>query len=180
MKQEGAEKPLAEQPSKAEAQEQPGPAGAEVKLEHSLEPNQLREEKSEELPVEKWLWIDPLGADATLKSGAVLLAEDIARYVKGYNLLINRNDFEQGPVCGARLKGASYTMTPHPDDASMFRQNDAGVVEEVALERGCNSDGDYYVVPKNSLVFIKLKQELRVPYYMIGRHNLKINYVYRG
>src|SRR5439155_12155588 len=58
--------------------------------------------------------------------------------------------------------------------------NSAGKVTEVALKTGKDSDGEYYIVPKNSLVFIKLKQELRIPFYMIGRHNLKIRYVYKG
>jgi hypothetical protein len=52
--------------------------------------------------------------------------------------------------------------------------------KKLDLERSRDTSGDYYLVPSNSLVYIKLKQELRLPFYIIGRHNLKIRYVYKG
>lgn len=132
---------------------------------------------------DQWLWKDPSDADPNLKdrlrNGAVLVAEDISYFVEHYNLLINQTDFQEGRKVGAKLKGASYTMTPHPDDAWTFTTQD-GKVLEVALNKFRDSEGEYYLVPKNSLVFIRLRQELRIPYYMIGRHNLKIRYVYKG
>jgi len=120
---------------------------------------------------EKWLWIDPFGTDTRVMSGAVLLAEDILRYVNEFNVLLDQSDFSKG-----KLKGASYTMTPHPSDAWMFDES-AGQVRLAVRE---DSKGPYYVVPKHSLVFIKLRQRLRIPFYVIGRHNLKISYVYQG
>ncbi len=126
------------------------------------------------------LWNDPLQNDEKNRSGAVLLAEDITSYVLQHNLLINRNDFKDGRNFGAKLKGASYTMTPHPTQAWILEEDPTGKVAEAPLKRGRDSEGDYYIVPKNSLVFIKLRQELRIPFYMIGRHNLKIRYVYKG
>jgi deoxycytidine triphosphate deaminase len=134
--------------------------------------------------LDKYLWIDPSDKDDTLKGrvklGAVLLAEDIERYVTNYNVLVNCTDFKCGIKEGAKLKGASYTMTPDPDDAWTFESNLEGNVVETPLKKGRDSNGEYFIVPKNSLVFIRLKQELRIPYYFIGRHNLKIRYVYKG
>jgi hypothetical protein len=133
----------------------------------------------DELPLEKWLWVDPFAANAELKqrldSGAVLLAEDIVRYVS-YNLLIDKQDFASGAAMGAKLKGASYTMTPDPDQGWMINEENKLVKLKVEEDPA----GRYFVVPKHSLVFIGLKQRLRVPFYIIGRHNLKITYVYQG
>ena len=130
-------------------------------------------------PLEKWLWIDPFEKNDDLKkrldSGAVLLAEDILRYI-GYNLLIDKTDFDAGKSVGAKLKGASYTMTPDPDEGWMVDENNKLVKLKVTED----PSGLHFVVPRHSLVFIRLKQRLRVPYYMIGRHNLKIRYVYQG
>ena len=132
------------------------------------------EEKSPDT-YDKWLWIDPFTQVDKLKerllSGAVLLAEDILPYVNEYNLLVDKESFSKG-----NLKGASYTMTPHPNDAWMFDENG----QQVRLTISEDSNGPHYVVPKHSLVFIKLNQRLRIPYYVIGRHNLKISYVYQG
>ena len=129
---------------------------------------------------EKWLWVDPSQDDQFLNSrtnvGAVLLAEDITHFVQKYNILIDRKDFDEGRQFGAKLKGASYTMSPDPNDAWMIDENE----RLIKLDIKPDPSGPYFVVPKNSLVFIKLKQKLRVPFYIIGRHNLKITYVYQG
>jgi deoxycytidine triphosphate deaminase len=133
---------------------------------------------------DKWLWVDPAKDDEflkhTIRFGAVLLAEDITSYVERYNVLIDKNDFSQGFKFGAKLKGASYTMSPDPKEGWMFEKNTEGEVHQIPLEKGLDSDGEYYIVPKNALVYIKLRQKLRIPYYFIGRHNLKIRYVYKG
>src|SRR4051812_34300192 len=107
------------------------------------------------------LWVDPLKNDPRLRSGAVLLAEVIRDYVEKYNLLVNREDFPTG-----KLKGASYTMTPHPSEAWIIRSNSAGEDKEIPLVPETDSKGKFYLVPKNTLVFIRLSQQLRIPFYI--------------
>jgi deoxycytidine triphosphate deaminase len=125
-----------------------------------------------------WLWVDPFESDKALRRrmapGAVLLSEDIQHYVNDYGVLFEREGFD-----AEMLKGASYSMTPHEANSWMF--NDKG--EEVRLhiaEDAEDKDGPYYPIPKHSLVYIGIKQRLRIPFYVIGRHNLKIRYVYQG
>jgi len=125
---------------------------------------------------ERCLWIDPLGEDLRVKAGAVLLGDVIDQYVKGFNVLFdNRTGYDNG-----KLKGGSYTMTPDENDAWIFLVNATGHVEKRPLDKERDVSGEYYIVPRNSLVYIKLKQTLRLPLYIIGRHNLKIRYVYKG
>src|SRR5947208_3466615 len=118
---------------------------------------------------ERFLWDDPYPNQAN--GGGVLQATEIRDYVTNYNLLIDRDDFAAG-----KLKQASYTMTP--------ASNDAWIVEKSGnqrrLETGDGPEGPYYIVRRNSFVFIRLRQTLRLPFYIIGRHNLKIRYVYSG
>lgn len=127
---------------------------------------------------DKALWDDPFASDPEVTSGAVLLAEDIRRYIER-NLLVNRDDFQSGEQFGAKLKGAGYTLTPDPKGARTFERD--GNEKVLQIQEDPNDPrGPFYLVEKNSLVFIRLRQQLRIPYYFIGRHNLKISYVYQG
>jgi hypothetical protein len=119
------------------------------------------------------LWDDPLKPLPGVFPGAVLVSEEIETYVRDYNLIFDRADFLEGK---GKLKGASYTMSPHPNDAWECRK--AG--SHRPLTKDYDSRGAFYLVPRNSLVFIRLRQKLRLPFYLIGRHNLKISYVYKG
>jgi len=123
---------------------------------------------------EEYLFVDPLlKNEGTGKlSGPVLLAEEIREYITKYGLLI-ANDFYS-----KNLKGASYAMRPAPDyKAWRFRENG----EKVTLYKGKDLNHKYYYeVPPNSLVYIRLLQKLRLPYYIIGRFNLKVTYTYKG
>src|SRR6266403_3041491 len=121
--------------------------------------------------VENRLWVDPIQPDPSTYFGAVLRAEEIRRYVTEFNLLIDDGDFTP-----ANLKGASYTMAPHPSEGWIIGAD--GNHELLSVRD--NSRGPYYVVPRNSLVYIRLRETLRLPFYLIGRHNLKIDYVYQG
>src|SRR5437879_5688262 len=107
---------------------------------------------------EPFLWSDPY------PNHGVLQATEIRDYVNNYNLLIDQDDFDLG-----KLKQASYTMTP--------ALNDAWIIDRWGnhrrLRTGDGSEGPYYIVPRNSFVFIRLRQTLRLPFYIIGRHNLK-------
>ena len=118
------------------------------------------------------LFVDPLKDDNRFCDyrGPVLLAEEIKEYSTTYNLLI-ASGFEIG-----KLKGASYSMTPDPEEAWQFNQE--GQQEKV--KSGTDDIGDYFLVTRNSLVYIRVLQTLCLPYYIIGRHNLKITYAYQG
>jgi deoxycytidine triphosphate deaminase len=135
---------------------------------------------------ESWLWVDPAAPDPATHYGAVLLAEEIRNYVDNYNLLFDRSSFKV-----ENLKGASYTMSPHPTEGWIIHDRGAiknaiskGIVfvggNHERLRRKENSRGPYYIVPPNSLAYIRLNEILRLPFYVIGRHNLKIDYVYQG
>ena len=67
-------------------------------------------------------------------------------------------------------------MSPDPDNA--WRYDEKG--KQVRVETEEDEKGTFFNVKQNSLVYIRLLQKLRMPYYMIGRHNLKISYVYQG
>lgn len=118
---------------------------------------------------ERFLWQDPYPNQAN--GGGVLQATEIQDYVNNYNLLIDQDDFP-----ARNLKQASYTMRPAPNDAWIIDESG----HHKPLDRGDGPEGPYYIVPRNSFVFIRLRQTLRLPFYIIGRHNLKIRYVYSG
>ena len=120
---------------------------------------------------EALLWNDPAEINPANYHGAVLRAEEIRWYVIQHNLLIDTTEFRP-----ENLKGASYTMSPHATEGWII--TDRG--QHQALARKADSRGAYYVVPRNSLVYIRLRETLRLPFYIIGRHNLKIDYVYQG
>ncbi len=121
---------------------------------------------------EKYLWDDPLLSDEQFKAkaGPVLVAEEIKEYAAKYGLLIADNFDKNG------LKSASYYMKPDPNEFWIF--NDKG--QQISLEKTNVQGNQCYTVPQNSLVYIRLQQQLRLPYYIIGRHNLTIPYVYQG
>jgi len=116
------------------------------------------------------LWVDPIEPDPATYFGSVLRAEEIRRYITEFDLLIDQAGFRP-----KNLKGASYTMSPHPTEGWIINEQ-----SHAALAIKQNSRGRYYVVPRNSLVYIRLRETLRLPFYIIGRHNLKIDYVYQG
>lgn len=126
---------------------------------------------------ERCLWIDPLAQDERIKSGSVLLDDVIKDYVLKFNLLFDQKTFAEG-----KLKGGSYTMTPAADDAWRFVPSEKPDQPDIKLklEKGRDNRGDFFWVPRNSLVYIRLGQTLRLPFYIIGRHNLKIRYAYKG
>ena len=115
-----------------------------------------------------FLWLDPLKDEYI---GPVLLAEDISKYIYNFGVLIKKETFEPG-----NLKGASYSMRPHPRDGWYFDRDG----NQNRLPTQEDEHGKYYKIEPNSLVYIKLFERLIVPYYIIGRHNLTIKYVYQG
>jgi deoxycytidine triphosphate deaminase len=123
---------------------------------------------------EKYLWEDPLLENERFKDkmGPVLLADEIREYVEKYGLLIADKDY----FFEKNLKGASYSMRPDPEGA--WQYNEQGEQSKVDIEE--DDKGKYYRVKQNSLVYIRLQQQLILPFYIIGRHNLTIKYVYQG
>lgn len=138
------------------------------------------DQKDHNTSEDKYLWEDPLLKDGRFKdrTGPVLLAEEICEYVRKYHLLIaDPKDFDE-----KHLKGASYSMRPDPR-GNAWRFNENGDKEYLRKKKGKDDKGndiDYYEVPENSLVYIRLLEKLRLPYYLIGRFNLKVTYTYKG
>ena len=118
------------------------------------------------------MWDDPLTEDLKDFPGAVLRGEIISRYVSEYNLIFDKKDFDP-----EHLKGASYTTRPAPNQGWAF--DEKGTLSALRISDDSKSRS-FYVVPANSLVFIRLREILRVPFYLIARFNLKITYVYQG
>lgn len=122
----------------------------------------------------QYLWIDPFEDPNGIGKnvGSVLLAEDILKYVEKFGVIFANdcNFNEKG------FKGASYSMRPHYKDAWYFNEN--GKQERLGIDE--DDQGSYYLVKRNSLVYIKIREKLILPYYIIGRHNLTIKYVYQG
>lgn len=129
---------------------------------------------------EKYLWEDPLLANNSFKNkiGPVLVAEEIREYVYRYHLLIaDPKYFDE-----EHLKGASYSMKPDPEGKA-WQFNEYGVRKNLKKKKEKAENGEdvyYYEVPKNSLVYIRILEKLRLPYYIIGRFNLKVTYAYKG
>lgn len=139
--------------------------------------NHLKEQDSSQ---EKYLWDDPLLANKHFKDklGPVLIADEIREYIYKYHLLIaDPSDFDE-----KHLKGASYSMKPDPEGkAWQFNKDGARTHLKKEKEKGKNGeDLYYYEVPPNSLVYIRLLEKLRLPYYIIARFNLKVTYTYKG
>ncbi len=129
---------------------------------------------------EKYLWKDPLLANNSFKDkiGPVLVAAEIREYVYRYHLLIaDPSYFDE-----EHLKGASYSMKPDPEGKA-WQFNEYGVRKHLKKKKENAKNGEdryYYEVPKNSLVYIRIFEKLRLPYYIIGRFNLKVTYTYKG
>lgn len=126
----------------------------------------------------KWLFQDPLIEEEEFKDlrGPVLIAREIKQYVLKYKLLFDEQFIEDN------IKGASYYMTPDPNNnAWRFNEKGEKVYLKIGVERN-NYGGNlqYYEIPKNSLVYIRLHQKLRLPFYIIGRFNLQVTYAYKG
>jgi deoxycytidine triphosphate deaminase len=123
---------------------------------------------------QRLLWQDPLEKTAT--PGTVLRGEEIQEYVEKHNLIIDRETFVK-----KNLKGASYSTNPDGSESWIFKPRifrKKGRAEKLKQDR--DSRGEYFIVPPNSFVFFRLRQKLRMPFYLIARFNLKIRYVYRG
>jgi len=105
---------------------------------------------------EKYRWIDP-----DPNSTGVLLSDRIKFYVEKVNL-IEPIDFVE-----SNLGAASYILRVGDEyylDDELQKPDDKGQIK----------------IPKNGLVYLKIKEKLSLPYYIIAQHDLKVKQVYRG
>ncbi|MCA1833917.1 MAG: hypothetical protein ABR585_13560 [Gemmatimonadaceae bacterium] len=105
-------------------------------------------------PVRCGDWIDP-DPSAT----GMLAADRIEYYVQQVGMI--------SPFNRAMLKPASYGMTLGP-----FYQVDGVHKVLTPLE--------VLVIPKNSIVFVSMREALRIPHYIVARFNLSIDLIYKG
>jgi len=101
-------------------------------------------------------WIDP-----DSKTQGVLLSDRIKFYVDTVHL-IHPDDFDED--C---LKYASYDLRVGDE----YYHND---------KKKKPDDNGKIVIPRNGLIFVKLRERLNIPYYMVAQHDLKVKQVYRG
>lgn len=106
---------------------------------------------------EKNKWIDP-----DPESIGVLLSDRIEFYSKEINLIEDYEfDEERSP------KPASYGLRL----GSQYYKNG---------QYGDLKEGEVLKIPSNSIVFVSMFEKINMPYYMIGRFNLKIDLIYKG
>jgi deoxycytidine triphosphate deaminase len=104
---------------------------------------------------DRWKWDDP---DPDGEPG-VLLSDRIQFYVEKVKLI--------SPFDVESLAPASYTL--HAGDEYW--------IDDEPQRPNAKSE---IVVPKNGLIYLKIYEELNLPYYLIAQHDLKVKQVYRG
>jgi len=111
-----------------------------------------------ELLHEQWKYEDPNPSDR-----GILLSNRIHKFCSEAGLLISA-DYEE-----ANLRPASYTLRIGDD----FVASDGTV-------RHLTEKDDAFVFEKNSIIFVTTKEKLDIPYYIVARFNLRVNWVYDG
>jgi deoxycytidine triphosphate deaminase len=107
---------------------------------------------------DEWKYEDPSPNDR-----GILLSNQIHRLCSEAGLLISKGYAEKN------LRPASYTL----------RIGDDYVDSDGNLHRLTEED-DSFIFQKNSIIFVSTKEELELPYYIIGRFNIRVNWVYDG
>jgi deoxycytidine triphosphate deaminase len=106
---------------------------------------------------EQWKYKDPDESDR-----GILLADQIHRLCT-QNLLISE-DYEP-----ENLRPAAYTL----------RIGDDYIDSEGKRHKFSEKD-DTFVFRKNSIIFVSTKEKLDLPFYIVARFNLRVNWVYAG
>ncbi|SRR6266478_2242615 len=106
---------------------------------------------------EQMKYEDPNEADR-----GILLSNQIDQFCRE-NLLISK-DYKQ-----ENLRPASYTL----------RIGDP-YIDADGRKRTLSDREDTILFKKNSIIFVSTKEELDLPYYIIARFNLRVNWVYEG
>jgi deoxycytidine triphosphate deaminase len=112
---------------------------------------------SDALLKETWKYADPHQDDRGL-----LLSNRIHELCE-QGLLISK-DYEKG-----NLRPASYTLRVGDD-----------YVDSEGEKRSLSEEEDTIVFKKKSVIFVSTKEELELPFYIVARFNLRVNWVYDG
>ncbi len=107
---------------------------------------------------EKWRYEDPHPED----QGGILLANRIHELCQ-QKLLISENYVEEN------LRPASYTLRIGEDYIGSDGKQGKFTDEE-----------DSFIFEKNSIIYVSIDEKLHLPYYIIARFNLRVNWVYDG
>ncbi len=107
---------------------------------------------------EQWKYIDPHPDDR-----GILLSNRIHEFCSEAGLLICEGYKDKN------LRPASYTLTIGDD-----------FVDSEGNERHLTEKDDSFVFQKNSIIFVSAREKLDLPYYILARFNLRVNWVYDG
>lgn len=106
---------------------------------------------------EQWKYEDPNEPDR-----GILLADQIHQLCK-QRLLISEDYKEEN------LRPAAYTLRIGDD-----------YIDSDGTKRRFSDTDDSFVFKKNSIIFVSTKEKLELPYYVVARFNLRVNWVYGG
>lgn len=101
---------------------------------------------------------------------ALLNNEDIKKYVEK-GCLVKKNNFDD-----SRLKTASYEMRLL-GELHYWITKDDGTLEPHCRKICC---GDAVKLPRNSITYLWMREELLLPQYIAARFNLHIRHVHKG
>jgi deoxycytidine triphosphate deaminase len=107
---------------------------------------------------EEWKYTDPHPDDR-----GILLSNRIHQLCSQAGLLISEGYEEKN------LRPASYTLRVGDD----FVDSDGNV-------HRLTDEDDSFVFQKNSIIFVTTKEKLALPYYIVARFNIRVNWVYDG
>src|SRR6266404_5208049 len=98
-------------------------------------------------------------------------------YPNEHGILLSNRIHE---LCQRRLLISSHYQKENLRPASYtLRVGDDYIDSEGNLRR-FTDDEDSFVFEKNSIVFVSIREEFDLPYYIIARFNLRVNWVYDG
>ncbi len=106
---------------------------------------------------DKWQYEDPHPDDQ-----GILLSNRIHELCE-QKLLIS-DDYEE-----KNLRPAAYTLRVGPD-----------YIDSGGKFRHFTDEEDSFIFEKNSIVYVSIKERLHLPYHIIARFNLRVNWVYDG
>jgi deoxycytidine triphosphate deaminase/cell division protein FtsB len=107
---------------------------------------------------DKWKYEDPHPSEK-----GVLLSNRIHEFCE-QGLLIKDGFYKK-----EKLRPASYTLTVGDD-----------YIDSEGKVRRLTEAEDSFVFEKNSIVFVTIHEQFELPYYVIARFNIRVNWVYDG
>jgi deoxycytidine triphosphate deaminase len=108
------------------------------------------------------LWDDP---DENICSG-VLLSDRIRFYVEEIDLIAPFEEKNLGPASYDLRLGRTCWFSTH--------------AKESGLASKTLTDGEVLTIPPNSIVFISTYETLNLPFYLVGRFNLRLRLLHEG